>query len=78
MHSAKPRSSIVPSTFSDDNEEASTVIVGKAPPSLEDVLTGASKEKPFDLESFMKYAERHFFSEALLFLTEVSSTVQER
>lgn len=69
-----PRSSttprIIPRTLSE--EEASTVIVGKAPPSLEDVLSGAINEKPFDLESFMKYAERHFFSEALLFLTEVS------
>lgn len=47
------------------------VVVGTAPP-LEDVLSGAYKEPPFDLDSFSAYATKTFFAENLAFLEEVS------
>lgn len=50
-------------------EESSTVVVGQAP-SLEDVLAGGF-EPPFDLASFMVFAERRLFLEAVVFLAEV-------
>ena len=55
-------------------EESSTVIVGQSAPSLEDVLSGNSTEQPFDLASFMVFAERRLFSEAVAFLTEASAS----
>lgn len=54
-----------------DDPASSTVIVGVAPPSLEDVISGASCEKPFDLQSFTVFAKRNLFVETLLFLAEV-------
>lgn len=54
-----------------DDPASSTVIVGVAPPSLEDVISGASCEQPFDLKSFTVFAKRNLFVETLLFLGEV-------
>ncbi|CAM9811723.1 unnamed protein product, partial [Hapterophycus canaliculatus] len=54
-------------------EESSTVIVGESAPSLEDVISGAATEQPFDLASFMVFAERRLFLEAVVFLTEVDA-----
>lgn len=51
-------------------DERSTVVVGSAPP-LEDVISGAYTERPFDLASFSAYAVKNLFSENLDFLREV-------
>lgn len=51
------------------------VVVGTAPP-LDDVLSGASTEKPFDLDSFMAFAKRNLFTETLHFLAEVRALLR--
>lgn len=51
--------------------ERGTVVVGTAPP-LEDVISRAYTERPFDLDSFLAYAKKNFFAENLAFLEEVS------
>lgn len=51
-------------------DERSTVVMGSAPP-LEDIISGAYTERPFDLASFYAYAENKIFTENLDFLREV-------
>lgn len=53
--------------------ERGTVVVGTAPP-LEDVLSRAYTERPFDLDSILAYAKKNFFAENLAFLEEVSGS----
>ncbi|CAM9250730.1 unnamed protein product, partial [Ectocarpus fasciculatus] len=53
-------------------DKGSTVLVGTAPP-LEDVLSGAYKEPPFDRDSFSAYATKTFFAENLAFLEEITA-----
>lgn len=53
-------------------QQRAVVVIGNAPP-LEDVLSGASAEAPFDLASFTTFAERSFFTETLMFLAEVGA-----
>lgn len=66
------RASVLPRAYSQDEEaSAVVVIVGQAPPPLEDIISGVSTEKPFDMESLMTFAERRLFSEGIVFLTEV-------
>lgn len=38
---------------------------------MEDVISGAATKQPFNLASFMIFAERNLFTEAVMFLTEV-------
>eukprot|EP00752_Nemacystus_decipiens_P011601 g10302.t1 len=70
------RQRVLPRGFSE--EESSTVIVGQSAPSLEDILNGNSTEQPFDLASFMVFAERRLFSEAVAFLLEVTALRAEK
>lgn len=51
-------------------DENSIVMVGAAPP-LDDVIGGASTERPFDLESFSAHAKKNLCFENLAFLREV-------
>ncbi|CAM9784203.1 unnamed protein product [Pylaiella littoralis] len=53
-------------------DERSTVVVGSAPP-LEDIISGAYTQRPFDLASFYAYAENKIFTENLDFLREVDT-----
>ncbi|CAM9678536.1 unnamed protein product [Ectocarpus fasciculatus] len=57
--------------------EGGTVVVGTAPP-LEDVLSRAYTERPFDLDSFLTYAKKNYFSENLAFLEEVTNLRGQR
>ncbi|CAM9323096.1 unnamed protein product, partial [Pylaiella littoralis] len=45
---------VLPTGYS--KEASPTVIVGQSVPSLEDVISGAMAEPPFDLASFMVFA----------------------
>lgn len=51
-------------------DERLIVVVGNIPP-LEDIISGACTEKPFDLESFNAYARNNHFVENLDFLRKV-------
>ncbi|CAN0288345.1 unnamed protein product [Ectocarpus sp. 6 AP-2014] len=67
---------ILPRSYSE--EESSTGNLGPPPPPcLEDVISGAATKQPFNLASFMIFAERNLFSEAVMFLTEVNALRRE-
>ncbi|CAB1106262.1 unnamed protein product [Ectocarpus sp. CCAP 1310/34] len=66
---------ILPRSYSE--EEPSTENLGPPPPCLEDVISGAATKQPFNLASFMIFAERNLFSEAVMFLTEVNALRRE-
>eukprot|EP00903_Cladosiphon_okamuranus_P020809 g19114.t1 len=73
----RQRPRVLPRGYSE--EESSTVIIGQSAPSLEDVLSGnSSEQQPFDLASFMVFAERRLFSEAVAFLTEAKALRAEK
>lgn len=57
-----------------DRDGDVTVVVGAAPP-LEDVISGAYAERPFDLASFSAYSKTHHCAENLDFLKEVGTAV---